>query len=160
MGAVEHSSGLVESQLSALEDTYDSFSINQRTVSVQTSQYEQKREGSENPQIELHAKVTNDASDVLYIDTDSHKVLPSTTATVDDGLEETLRTTVKEKTGAECEIEGIDGVTILGIRDEDDADRKPVYRLAVLFEARRRGGSIGENATWEQYNPDAHPVYV
>lgn len=160
MGAVEHSSGLVESQLSALEDSYDSFSINQRTVSVPTPQYEQKREGSKNPQIELYAKVTNDTSDVLYVDTDIHRVLPSTTASVDDGLEETVRETVKEKTGIECEVEGIAGVTILGIRDEDDTDRNPIYRLAVLFEADSKGGSVGENATWDQYDPDAHPVYV
>lgn len=159
MGAVERSSSVVESQLSVLEESYGSFPVNQRTVSVPTAQYERKRRRADE-EIELYAKVTNDESEVLHVRVDGDRVLPSTTAPVDGRPERAIRSTVAERTGIECRVEGVHGATILGLQDADDPERESVYRLGVIYEADRTGGSLAPDADWQAYEPDAHPVYV
>jgi isopentenyl diphosphate isomerase/L-lactate dehydrogenase-like FMN-dependent dehydrogenase len=159
MGVVEQSRGTVESQLSVLEDAYDSFSINQRTVVVPTAQYERKHAASASNEVEIHTKVTNAESDVLHIQTDGTATLPSLTAPVGSDLEAKVRAAVVE-TGIECDVDGVAGATMLGIRDRNDAEREPLYRLAVLFEAHRQAGSINDNAIWKQYEPETHPIYI
>lgn len=143
MNAVEHSSRSVESQLSALEDAYGQFHVTQVTISVDTEEYERRR-NSGCDEIELYAKVTNDASEVLHVDTGYRRVLPSTTVAVDRPIEEALRSHVAETAGVDCRIEEIAGVTILGIRDGNDSTRNTVSRLAVLFEARAKGRSLDD----------------
>jgi hypothetical protein len=158
MGVVEQSSGAVESQLSVLENSYESFSTHQRTVSVPSAQYENLRTFSES-KVEVHAKVTNDCSEVLHVDEDGEMVLPSTVTTVEDCLEKGLCSTVEESTGIRCRITEVVGVTILGVNDRTDPDRETVYQLAILFDANRVDGSTTERAVWKEFDPDIHPAY-
>lgn len=160
MGVVEQTSGAVESQLSALEESYGSFSVNQRSVTVPTEQYERKRGRDGCEQVDLYIKVENDDSEALHVDEDGAAVLPSTETTIDTMLERAARTTVEETTGVDCRIEGIEAVTILGLRDGNDTDRETVYTLAVLFEASHASGETGPDADWQSFDPNDHPVYA
>lgn len=160
MGVVEQTSGAVESQLSTLEESYGSFSINQRTVTVPTAEYEQKRNGFGPKEVEVYAKVQHDDADVLYVDTDEKRALPSTRAAIDDKLETAARKTVAETANITCEICGVEAVTILGLHDGSDADRETVYTLAVLFEAQYTEGTLASNAVWQEFDADDHPVYA
>lgn len=159
MGVVEQTSGAVESQLSALEESYGSFSVNQCTVSVPTDEYEQKRDESSCKEVAIHAKVRNEEEEVLYVD-DGRELLPSTTTTIDAELEQVARTTVGDLAGVTCRIEGIEAVTILGLHDGNDGSRETVYTLAVLFEGEYTSGKTAENAVWKSFDPDDHPAYA
>lgn len=160
MGVVEQTSGAVESQLSSLEETYDSFSVNQQTVTVPTEQYE-RRCGEEGCDcIDLYAKVHNDDSEVLHVDREGTTVLPSTETTIDAALERAARETVESETGIRCKIEGLEAVTILGLQDGDDTDRETVYTLAVLLEGCHTDGTTDPDAVWKAFDADNHPAYV
>ena len=158
MGVVEQTSGAVESQLTALEESYGSFPVNQRTVTVPTAEYEQKRNRSE--EVEIYAKVRNENSEVLYVDADGKQALPSTRASIDDELERAACKTIREMADISCELQGVEAVTILGLHDDNDSDRETVYTLAVLFEGEHTAGSLGSGAVWQGFDADEHPVYV
>lgn len=158
MGAVEQSSGTVESYLSALEQSYDSFSINQRTVSVSPEQYE--RENAESGAIEVYTKVENEDADVLYIEENGAVRLPSTRISIDESLEPTAKSVVRERTGVTCAITDLDAVTILGLRHENEADAETLYRLAVLFDAQQTDGTIADDALWKPYDSETVPSYL
>jgi hypothetical protein len=160
MGVVEQTSGAVESQLTSLEETYGSFSVNQRTVAVPTAQYERRcgEEGCE--RIDLYAKVHNDDGAVLHVERDGTTVLPSTETTIDTALERTARETVKSAAGVRCRIEGLEAVTILGLQDGSDTDRETVYTLAVLLEGQHTDGQIDADAVWKRFDASDHPAYT
>ncbi|MXR52519.1 hypothetical protein GRX03_12990 [Halovenus sp. WSH3] len=160
MGVVEQTSGAVESQLSALEESYGSFSVNQRTVTVPTAEYERKRNESGCKELDVHAKVLNDKTEVLYVDEDGREVLPSTTTTFDVELHRVARQTVDEMAGITCQIDGLEAVTILGLHDGNDESRETVYTLAVLFEGEHTSGTAGAGAVWKSFDPNDHPVYA
>ncbi|MEF8937977.1 MAG: hypothetical protein V5A32_08495, partial [Halovenus sp.] len=115
MGAVEQSSGVVESYLSTLEESYGSFSINQRTVALSAEQYteEDDREAT----VELQIQVENEDAEVLYVEECGTLRLRSTTVSMTESLEPTVKSTVAEKAGIECRIQELDTVTILGLHN-------------------------------------------
>jgi ADP-ribose pyrophosphatase YjhB (NUDIX family) len=158
MGAVEQSSGVVESYLSTLEESYGSFSINQRTVSVSADRYaeEHAREAT----VELRVKVENEDAEVLHVEADGTPTLPSTTVQMDESLEPTVRSTVAEKAGIECQIQELEAVTILGLHNADDEESETLYRLEIIFEATHEGGTAGEEAVWKEHDSERNPVFV
>ena len=160
MGVVEQTSGAVESQLTALEESYGSFPVNQRTVTVPTAEYEQRRDRSDCEEIDLYAKVQNDDAEVLYVDVEGKRVLPSTRVSIDADLERAACTTVTEMADVSAEMQGIEAVTILGLHDGNDESRETVYTLAVLFEGQHTDGSLSSEAVWREFDADDHPVYA
>ncbi|MFC6722802.1 hypothetical protein ACFQHN_35865 [Natrialbaceae archaeon GCM10025896] len=158
MGAVEQSSGVVESYLSTLEESYGSFSINQRTVALSAEQYteEDDREAT----VELQIQVENEDAEVLYVEEGGTLTLPSTTVSMDESLEPTVKSTVAEKAGIECRIQELDTVTILGLHNADDGESETLYRLAVIFEATHESGAVDEQAIWKEENTERNPVFV
>jgi hypothetical protein len=131
MGVVESSRGAIESQLSALHETYDSFSVEQTTVPVSSARYERERERIEDGLIEVSVRVRNDESEILHTAGESPE-LPSTTVTDVADIDDAARAAVRQATGVDCSLVGLDQVHILGVHD---ADRETLYRLAVTVEA-------------------------
>jgi len=160
MGVVEQSGGAVESQLSALEEAYGSFSVNQRTVTVPTAQYENRCGEDGCRQLDLYAKVRNDHSEVLYVEREGRKILPSVETNIDAELEQTARETVESEAGISCQIESVDAVTILGLQDVSDPDRETVYTLAVMIEGQYVGGMPDSGALWAPFDAGEHPAYA
>ncbi len=160
MGVVEQTSGAVESQLSALEESYGSFSVNQRTLTVPTAQYESRRGEDGCQQIDLYAKVRNEQSEVLHVQREGTAALPSAETTMDAGLEQTARETVRSEAGIDCQIEDVDAVTILGLQDADNTDKETVYTLAVVVAAEHTEGTADDGAVWESFDAEDHPAYA
>jgi hypothetical protein len=147
MGAVEHSSDTVEEQLSVLKEVYDSFSVNQTTVSVAPSQYERVAAVAERGDIEVYAAVRNDDGDVLHAGDGDESELPSGTASAVDELERAARAAVREAADIEWTLAGVDRAHIRGVRDADDESRDTVYSLAVVVEGRAE--STDDQLVWE-----------
>lgn len=160
MGVVEETSGAVESQLSALEEAYGSFSVNQHTVTVPSTQYEGRYGEDGCNQIDLYVKVRNDHSEVLHVEREGSTVLPSAETTLDTGLDQTARETVESEADISCQIEGVEAVTILGLQDAADTDRETVYTLAVMIAAEHTTGTTNADAVWESFDAGAHPAYA
>lgn len=146
MGVVEQSQETVEAHLSVLGDSYESFPVNQTTVTVPTEQYRRERERADEGSVDLYTKVENDQSEVLHVENDGELVLPWT-RTTEDSIECVALDTVEESTGISCQLEGINQATILGIHD-GDSEHEAVYRLAVVFEGVPESGSPNTDAIW------------
>lgn len=146
MGVVEQSQETVEAYLSALDDSYESFPVNQTTVTVATEEYRRERERAGAGSVDLYARVENDQAEVLHVETGGELVLPWT-RTTEDSIECTAIDAVEDATGVSCQLEGIEQATILGIHDAD-SEHDPVYRLAVVFEGVPESGSTNTDAVW------------
>jgi len=153
MGAVEQSSGEIESYLSTLEESYGSFSINQRTVTISPEQYEQER--AKDDAVAVHLKVRNESGDVLHVEDGGSPALPSTTVSMDESLEPPAKAVVTEETGVSCRIEELSAVTILGLHDEANPESETLYRLAVLFEATLENDPGDGQAVWKDHDPES-----
>lgn len=146
MGVVEQSQETVEAYLSVLEESYNSFPINQTTVSVPTEEYQSERERADAGCVDLYAKVENAESEVLHLREEDELVLPSARTSEAD-FEYTVIDSVRESTGVSCRVKGIEQATILGIHDAE-SDEGAVYRLALVFEGVPESDSPNTDAVW------------
>lgn len=150
MGAVETSYSVVENHLEQLGETYQSFAINQTTVAVATDRYEREKATSDPEVIEVYTRVHNDDSEILHVnDGDALELPRATTASVTD-VEATARQAVEDAAGIECILEGLDAVTIIGVRDANDDSRPTVYRLIAVFDAVVADDTAATDVEWEQ----------
>ena len=156
MGAVEQSYESVEAYLSTLDESYDSFTINQTTLAVSSARYERERERAIAGAVDLYTKVRNDDCEVLHLRKQDELVLPST-RTATTPLEHVATEMVEGRTGVTCQIDGVEHATILGIHD-GGADHATIYRLLVVFEAQHTDGSPAENAVWQSKSEEPQLV--
>ncbi|MFB6150639.1 MAG: NUDIX hydrolase [Haloarculaceae archaeon] len=160
MAVAELSENRVEERLAALEETYESFPINQTTLSVSASAYERARDRCSEGLVDVYVQVYADDGDVLLVEGDGEWVVPHAQPPVTERLERGARREIAERTGVDCEIDDLDRITILGVRHEDAPDRDPVYRLVTVFSAEYRRGTPGPGAAWRSELPDsALPTY-
>jgi hypothetical protein len=159
MGVVEQSCAAVESYLSMLDQSYGSFSVNQTTVAVSQSRYEREREKAGDGSVDVYTKVRNDESEVLHVQNEETRELPSATVT-DAEFERAAATAVETEAGVDCRITGVEQATILGVRNIDDDTHKTVYRLAVVFEASYTSGSVTGDAEWHDTTTQPEPVFA
>ena len=152
MGEVEQSRAAVEAQLSALEEQYQSFSINQTTVSVSPDRYERECRTWDESEITVYTRVINDQGDVLQIEETAE--LPSAQTTAIDTLERTAMNAVTAVADIDCTIETLDEATILGIHNVDEPTSNTLYSLAVVFEAVTAREESSEETTWVE-SPDS-----
>lgn len=145
MGVVEQSQETVEEYLSALEESYQSFPVNQTTVAVSVDEYQRERERADAGSVDSYAKVENEGGEVLHLD-EGDLALPSA-RTSEGNIERVTVDAVEESTGITPRIEDIEQATILGIHDTE-SDHETVFRLAVVFEASHRSGSPTADAVW------------
>lgn len=154
MPAAELSRNRVEERLGALEEAYASFTVDQTTLSVSPAAYERARERCDRELEEVYVRVYNEDDDVLLVQGNGEWVVPRATPDADVPLERGACDALAEQTGVECRITGLERVTILGLRHEEDPDRAAVYRLVPVFVAERTAGSPDANASWTAEEPD------
>lgn len=146
--------------LDTLQDSYDSFSIHQSSVSVDRETYERVAQRSEHGAIEVDVKVHNEEG-VLVCETDGAERTPHGLIEVGDApIEVAARRLVRERTGVSCHVVDLVSANIVAVHETTVADRKPVYRLSVLFEAMYETGEPGECASWHTASAAvaAHPL--
>ncbi|MFC7056893.1 hypothetical protein [Halovenus salina] len=145
MGVVEQSQETVEEYLSALEQSHQSFPVNQTTVAVSVDEYQRERERADAGSVDSYVKVENEEGQVLHLD-EGDLVLPSA-RTSEGNIERVTADAVEESTGIVPRIEDIEQATILGIHDTD-SDHETVFRLAVVFKASHQSGSPTSDVVW------------
>ncbi|WP_335999787.1 NUDIX hydrolase [Halorientalis halophila] len=145
----------VESLLSALDDSYESFPVTQTTVSVPSETYDPiaRKWRQEVARADVH--VRNDAGEVLVSTDEEGPRAPSAIVAAGESLEEGARRAVTRSLGVECRLDGLAGVTIAGVQHEDDADANPIYRLLVVFTGQRVAGTPSRASEWRAEPPDS-----
>ncbi|WP_330632504.1 hypothetical protein [Halocatena halophila] len=151
----------VSTVLDGLRETYDSFSINQSSVTVDHETFERVAERATTHVVDVDVKVQRESS-VLVVESDGMVRAPHGTVTVEEsGLESGAHRLVENQTGIDCHVVDVLSATILTITDKSRTGRDPVYRLSVLFEAIYEGGEPEGTARWQSgaaTSTVAHPA--
>jgi len=158
MGVAGRSRDHVEELLSELESAYDSFPVNQTTVSVSAEHYDRVVEQCQRGIARVDVHVHNDQDDVLLVENGDGLTAPGEILTAEDSLEERAKRAVRQSTGVECRIETIQEVTIAGVHSEADPDAEPVYRLVVLMSAQVVSGAASPDGHWQADPPESELV--
>lgn len=153
MGVAGRSRDHVEEMLSELESAYSSFPISQTTITVSAEYYNRALRQFEEGVAKVDVHVHNDDDDVLLIENGDNLTPPGETITADESLEHQARRAVTQETGAECRIESIKQVTIVGVHSESDPDADPVYRLVVILSGELVSDS--DTGEWQDDPPES-----
>lgn len=125
----------VEQRLTALEETYSGFPVNQTTLAVSRNAYERVGQRCRDGTVDAYVRVFNDRGDVLLVERDGGWAVPRYEPRTDERVVEATERALSERTAVDCAVTDLERVTILGVRDEDDSDRRPMYRLVAVFTA-------------------------
>lgn len=155
MSVAEVSRERVEQRLARLDDAFDSFTVNQTTLSVSEAAYERARNRCQTSLIDAYVQVYDDDGDVLLVADDDGAVVPHAQLRRETELRDGAREVVRDLTGVDCEVTGLRRVTILGVCDEDAPECSPVYRLVTVLTAERTGGSPDPDAGWYDDVPES-----
>jgi hypothetical protein len=154
MSVGEVSRERVEQRLVSLDEAFESFPVNQTTLTVAPETYRQVREQAQQGLVDAYVQLSNDAGQVLLGEGDGGVdpvVEPSPGETLVDGV----CRAIDDLTGVECTLTGLERVTILGVCREDADEPDPVYRLVVVFAGDAVGGTAGTDFEWVDAVPES-----
>lgn len=149
----------IEEHIEGLERMYDSFPVHQTTVPLASEQYERVCESGDDI-VDAYVEVRNDDCEVLHVEDDGGVALPGGTVDLSAQVETQIRETVRERTGIDCLVDGVDRATIAGLRNEDDPDGETIYRLVVVFDCHYESGSAVADARWERELEASGQIYA
>ena len=160
MGVAERSREHVETKMEELEAAYGSFAVNQTTITVPGEQYTSMRERGNPEPVAAYIAVRNEDEDVLHVDGEDDPELPGVQVALDESLEPAVRDVVDERAGVDCVVDGVEQVTIAGLRNAADSDDETLYNLVVVFSGQHRSGVPAEQAEWLQLDGGLQPAYA
>jgi hypothetical protein len=160
MGVPERSRERVEAKLDEFEDVYGSFVVNQTTITLPDDQYTELREHGNPDPVTAYVAVYNDDDEILHVDADGGHELPGIAAQLTDSLEPALRAEVSDTAAIDCVVDGLDQVTIAGLRNADDPEAETLYNLVVVFHATHEAGTPAEDAAWFETPETVQPIYA
>lgn len=138
----------VEALLTELEEGYGSFPVSQTTISVPSGAYEETARQWRRSVARADVHVRNDAGEVLVLADGDGVRPPGVPVGPEQSIEERARQAVTRSIGVECRIDGLQTVTIAGVRNEHDAEAEPVYQLVALFAGTHVGGTPSAESRW------------
>lgn len=159
MGIAAQSRARVEDLLADLERLYDSFTVNQRTVSLPAERYEFVRDRYEGRSVDTYVEIENEDGEVLHVGEDGDVALPGSVGRPGEALQHEVARAVARQTGVDFSIDGLARVTIAGVSNADAADEDVLYRLLVVFSASYEGGDPLPGAEWRSSSGEPAPTY-
>lgn len=139
MSVAEGSRDRVEERLVALEEEYSGFPVNQTTLAVPREAYERTGERCQRGIVDAYVQLYNERDDVLLVENDGEWVVPHGEPKTSERVVAGTERAIRERTGVDCALTDLARVTILGVRDESDPERAPIYRLIAVFTAETDG---------------------
>lgn len=134
MDSSDRSERWVEEQLGRLTDQYGSAPVHQASWTVDTGRYDRISGADVAERAAAGIRVTNDEGKILLVaDRRNEWACPRGPVEPDESLEDGAIRNVREATGISPVIEGVERITIVGIGDESDRSRPPIYCLVVRF---------------------------
>lgn len=141
-----------------LEERFDSFHVNQTTLSVAEPDYATACHHAEDGVMDVYVRVRNDDGEVLHVDEGDELSVPHRVRYPEDPLAAPVTASLAVETGVHCVVDGVARATIAGVHNEDDPDAAAVYRLFVLLDARHERGTP-DDGVWRS-DDVAIPEYV
>jgi len=160
MGIAERSRARVEDVLSDLEGSYDSFPVNQTTLTLPEERYERARREYGEGAVDTYLRIANEDGEVLHVTDDGQAGLPGVVGQPDHAVECDLERRVERQTGVECSVDGLEEVTIAGLGNADAPDDPTYYRLLVVYEASYQCGDLAEGVEWQPGTAEPRPAFV
>ncbi|RXK48421.1 hypothetical protein [Halorientalis pallida] len=145
----------VEDMLAELEQGYESFPVSQTTVSIPSGCYEETVQEWRQSVARADVHVRNEAGEVLVMSDGDEARPPGSAVGPAESIEDRARRAVTNSVGVECRIDGLQAVTIAGVRNEHDADDDPVYRLVALFDGTHVDGTLPADCRWRADPPES-----
>jgi ADP-ribose pyrophosphatase YjhB (NUDIX family) len=148
MAVSERSREQVGELLSTLSTQYGSVSVDQTTTALPPAAYERACEQFAAGRVACAGVRLEDAEGRVLLVKDEEGTNrwaePGGTVNADETLEAGAKRLVKRTTGLDCDIDEVTRVSIVGIGDERNVDRPPVYQLQILFSGVPVGGELCE----------------
>jgi ADP-ribose pyrophosphatase YjhB (NUDIX family) len=162
MGIAERSRARVEDLLADLERGYDSFPVNQTTLTLPADRFDRARREYGDGTVDTYVRIANDDGEVLSLVDEGAQDLPGAVWHPNEAVEGDLERTVAAETGVDFSIEGLSEVTIAGLSnaDADEGEEATLYRLLVVFEASYEEGEPVEGVEWQAEAADPSPAFV
>lgn len=160
MGVAERSREHVETKLEELEETYGSFAVKQTTITLPGEQYASMRERGNPDPIAAYIAVRNEEGDILHVDGEDEPELPGVQVGLGASLEPAVREQARAEAGVDCVVDGVEQVTIAGLRHGDDPNAGTLYNLVVVFSGEHRAGAPTQEATWCRLSDGLQPAYA
>lgn len=166
MSVGEVSRERVEQRLVALDDVFDSFPVNQTTLTVSPDAYQHVRERCRDGLVDAYVQVYDDGEVLLGDGTNGETggdedgsggdpIVPNVEPDPGESIVAGVRREVDAQTGVECTLTSLERVTILGVCRDDADDPDTVYRLVVVFAADAVNGSTAGGYEWAEGVPDS-----
>ncbi|WP_338727805.1 NUDIX hydrolase [Haladaptatus sp. DJG-WS-42] len=148
MAVSERSREQVGELLSTLSTQYGSVPVNQTTTALPPATYERACEQFAAGRVVCAGVRLEDPDGrVLLVKEDdgtNRWAEPGGRVGADETLEAGAKRLVKRTTGLDCDIDEVTRVSIVGIGDERNVERPPVYQLQLLFSGVPTGGELRE----------------
>ncbi|MFC6732028.1 MULTISPECIES: NUDIX hydrolase [unclassified Haladaptatus] len=132
--------------LSALSGRYGSVAVDQTTTALPPAAYEEARKRFADGKVACAGVwIEDDEGRVLLVNDDDRTnrwAEPGGAIEADESLEAGAARWVEQTTGYRCRIDDVKRVSIVGIGDERNVDRPPVYQLQVLFSGALSGDKL------------------
>jgi ADP-ribose pyrophosphatase YjhB (NUDIX family) len=144
----------VTARFAQLRDAYDDFDVRQTTLSVTPDEYERAlAEFGDVARVDV--RVRNDEGEVLAVPDGEEWREPGTGVGASEPIADVACETVRERTGVQPVVAGLDRAAIVCINVEDP-DREPVYRLHVRLLADAADGTPTGPASWRGEPPETN----
>lgn len=142
----------VSRYLDALYEEYEAFDVQQTTVGVNPDEFAALEDRPDGASVRVRVE-GNDG--VLALPDGNEWTLPS--GVIDaDLVPKTVAALVERRTGVRCEIDGLDGVSIVCLQCDVVDDE--VWTLSALFAARAVGGSPRDGIVWRDAPLESTPA--
>lgn len=138
--------------LDVLYDEYDRFDVQQTTIGINPDEFaalEARPDGAS-----IRIRVEGDAGVLALPDGDGWSLPGGVLET--DPVPETVATLVRQRTGVQCEIDGLERVSIVCLQCEVIDD--DIWTLSALFGATAVDGAPRDGAVWREPPIDSTPT--
>lgn len=149
---VAASGGRVGEHLESLEERFGPFSVDQTTIAATPTDYQRALERAEAGVLDAVVRVWNDEDLVLQVGGPEEWDLPRQHGVDVTDVEDAIEELLAREFDVACTIDGLEHVTITGIRNEDEEEADAVYRLFAVVDATHASGDpVG--AEWRTFDP-------
>ena len=141
--------GRLSERLEAIYETYDDFDFQQTTVSVGDEEFDDVLERGDVTAVRVRVR---GPEGILAVSTDGGLDVPGGVVPDDRSLSAFATDVVRERTGVDCRIDGVDRIDLAGLTHEETGET--VYELSVRFVAEYESGSPTTDAEWQEALPE------
>jgi hypothetical protein len=147
-----HPSDDVAAHLDALYERHDGFDVTQTTVSVDSDEFAEMKDGGDIARVRARIEGPDG---LLAVSDDDGWTVPQ--AIVDEPSEAVADEIVRDQTGVDPNIRSLRSVSLVCLQCEELGDE--IWELSAVFEGDVESGTPSEEATWRDSLPEQSAAF-